>query len=265
MDPIVARPQARPDAVEDVCQRRSPAKLAGTFGDVAAFRSFERPWGSDIGGCLITNNDALAEPRLMERRARMRRARARAHRAGYAIACHCARRATLARGDRPGEDWRARSDDRVLYRKLAKFPASRRWRFLLIRICNSLDGAFNIVKQFRVAWTILNQVAGRASRAGTGRCYLIPAALPFLTRAAQGGIRSFNALVDDTIPADSVPTPAHSLKRSSASRRLTNATPKNTAQSRPKLSDPSPIEIESKQFPHYGITQHLVVDDLPFP
>ncbi|HYF47956.1 MAG TPA: DegT/DnrJ/EryC1/StrS family aminotransferase, partial [Planctomycetota bacterium] len=50
--------------IEDVCQAvysRYKGRLAGTIGHVGAF-SFdtEKTMGSDLGGCLITNDDALA-------------------------------------------------------------------------------------------------------------------------------------------------------------------------------------------------------------
>jgi perosamine synthetase len=66
MDPIVALAR-RHDLVviEDVCQAvfgRYKGRLAGTLGDAAGF-SFdsEKTMGSDVGGCLVTNDDALAE------------------------------------------------------------------------------------------------------------------------------------------------------------------------------------------------------------
>ncbi len=51
--------------IEDVCQAvfgEYKGRLAGTLGDVAGF-SFdsEKTMGSDIGGCMTTNDDALAE------------------------------------------------------------------------------------------------------------------------------------------------------------------------------------------------------------
>jgi perosamine synthetase len=51
--------------IEDACQAvfgRYKGRLAGTLGDVGAF-SFdsEKTLGSDVGGCMVTNDDALAE------------------------------------------------------------------------------------------------------------------------------------------------------------------------------------------------------------
>lgn len=66
MDPIVALARRHGLVViEDCCQAvfgRYKGRLAGTLGDVGAF-SFdsEKTLGSDVGGCLITNDDALAE------------------------------------------------------------------------------------------------------------------------------------------------------------------------------------------------------------
>lgn len=66
MDPICAlgREHDLP-VIEDVCQAafgRYKGRLAGTLGDAAAF-SFdpEKTIGSDTGGCLVTNDDELAE------------------------------------------------------------------------------------------------------------------------------------------------------------------------------------------------------------
>jgi perosamine synthetase len=66
MDPIYAlAKQHNLMVIEDCCQAvfgRYKGRLAGTLGDVAAF-SFdsEKTMGSDVGGCIITNDDALAE------------------------------------------------------------------------------------------------------------------------------------------------------------------------------------------------------------
>ncbi|MGH2367820.1 MAG: DegT/DnrJ/EryC1/StrS family aminotransferase, partial [Chloroflexota bacterium] len=66
MDPIVALARRHGLVViEDVCQAvfgRYKGRLAGTLGDAAGF-SFdsEKTLGSDTGGCLVTNDDALAE------------------------------------------------------------------------------------------------------------------------------------------------------------------------------------------------------------
>jgi dTDP-4-amino-4,6-dideoxygalactose transaminase len=66
MDPILAlAKQHNLLVIEDCCQAvmgRYKGRLAGTIGDVAAF-SFdsEKTMGSDTGGCIVTNNDDLAE------------------------------------------------------------------------------------------------------------------------------------------------------------------------------------------------------------
>ena len=66
MDPILELARARDLVViEDACQAvygRYKGRLAGTIGDFGAF-SFdaEKTMGSDIGGCVITNNDDVAE------------------------------------------------------------------------------------------------------------------------------------------------------------------------------------------------------------
>jgi perosamine synthetase len=74
--------------IEDVCQAvlgRYKGRLAGTLGDAAGF-SFdsEKTLGSDSGGCLVTNSDALAErARFLghSRGAEMRPGFGRVHRA----------------------------------------------------------------------------------------------------------------------------------------------------------------------------------------
>lgn len=66
MDPIVAMARRRGVMVfEDACQAaltRYKGKLVGTLGDAGMFSlDSEKTIGSDVGGCLITNDDALAE------------------------------------------------------------------------------------------------------------------------------------------------------------------------------------------------------------
>jgi dTDP-4-amino-4,6-dideoxygalactose transaminase len=66
MDPIVALARQHGlMVIEDCCQAvmgRYKGRLAGTLGDAAAF-SFdaEKTMGSDTGGCIVTNDDDLAE------------------------------------------------------------------------------------------------------------------------------------------------------------------------------------------------------------
>lgn len=66
MDPIVALARKHDlFVIEDVCQAvfgRYKGRIAGTLGDAAGF-SFdsEKTMGSDVGGCLVTNDDAVAE------------------------------------------------------------------------------------------------------------------------------------------------------------------------------------------------------------
>jgi perosamine synthetase len=66
MDPIVALAREHDlFVIEDVCQAvfgRYKGRLAGTLGDAAGF-SFdaEKTLGSDTGGCLVTDDDAVAE------------------------------------------------------------------------------------------------------------------------------------------------------------------------------------------------------------
>ncbi len=66
MDPIMDMARSRGLIVyEDACQAvfgRYKGRLAGTLADAAAF-SFdsEKTMGSDMGGCLVTNDDDLAE------------------------------------------------------------------------------------------------------------------------------------------------------------------------------------------------------------
>jgi dTDP-4-amino-4,6-dideoxygalactose transaminase len=200
MDPIVALAKKRGlMLIEDVCQAtfsKYKGKLAGTFGDAAAF-SFdsEKTVGSDIGGCLITNNDALNEnARLMahSRAGEMRPNFGRIHVApGYAYRMPmCTAAITLAQLEIADENVAKRDRMiRVLYKHLAEIPGITPLAIPSYQdVYSCWMAGFNIDrKQFNISVDdFANQVAEAGiAGAGTGRYYLMPAALPFLTKAAR--------------------------------------------------------------------------------
>jgi len=202
MDPIVALAKRRGiTLIEDVCQATFSSykgNLAGTLGDAAAF-SFdsEKTVGSDIGGCLITNNDALAEAaRLMghSRAGEMRAGLGRVHVApGYAYRMPmCTAAITLAQLEIADRNVEQRDRIiRLLYRKLAEIPGITPLTIPAYQdVFSCWMAGFNIdPKQFRIS---VDEFAAQVAEAGiggagTGRYYLMPAALPFLTKAASEG------------------------------------------------------------------------------
>jgi dTDP-4-amino-4,6-dideoxygalactose transaminase len=199
MDPIIALAKRRNVMlVEDVCQAtfsKYKGRLAGTIGDAATF-SFdsEKTVGSDVGGCIVTNNDGLAETaRLMgiSRAGEMRPGFGRVHVApGYALRMTMSTAAiTLAQLEIADENV-ARRDRmiRLLYQKLAEIPGIIAMKIPAYQdVYSCWMAGFNIdPKQFRVSVDEFAQQLDQAGipGAGTGRYYLMPAALPFLSSAA---------------------------------------------------------------------------------
>ncbi len=192
--------------VEDCCQAvcgRYRDRLAGTLGDVAAF-SFdaEKTMGSDVGGCVVTNDDALAEHiRFVgqSRGAVNRPGFGRVHQvAGHAfrmtqttaalclaqlevIAEHVARRDRLAR---------------LLGELLAAIPgvvplaipdSTTVWSAWMVGF-SLAPGAFDCdADQFGAELVDLGLTG-----AGTGRYYLMPAACTFLNEQATRGDYPFS-------------------------------------------------------------------------
>jgi dTDP-4-amino-4,6-dideoxygalactose transaminase len=185
--------------IEDACQATfstSKGRLAGTIGDAAAF-SFdsEKTVGSDIGGCIVTNNDELADAARFHGHSRageMRENFGRVHSApGYAYRMPmCTAAITLAQLEIADGNVAHRDRMiRLLTSKLAEIPGITP---LAIPNCQEVYSCwmagFNIDrKQFRcTADEFAKQMvdAGIAG-AGTGRYYLMPAALPVLESAAK--------------------------------------------------------------------------------
>ncbi len=187
--------------IEDVCQAvfgEYKGRLAGTLGDVAGF-SFdaEKTMGSDTGGCLVTNDDALAE------RARyMGQSRGgvavpsygRIHAdAGYAYRMpNCTAAICLAQLEIIREQV-ARRDTmaRLLYRLLNDIPGITALPIPEdTNVYSCWMAGFNIeAAAFRCTTEAFAQQVLQAGipGAGTARYYLLPEALTFLrTRAAEG-------------------------------------------------------------------------------
>jgi dTDP-4-amino-4,6-dideoxygalactose transaminase len=199
MDPIIALAKRRNVMlIEDVCQAtfsKYKGRLAGTMGDAAAF-SFdsEKTVGSDVGGCIVTNNDALAESaRLMgiSRAGEMRPGFGRVHVApGYALRMTMSTAAiTLAQLEIADENVAKRDRMiRLLYQKLAEIPGITPLKISAYQdVYSCWMAGFNIdSKQFRISVDDFAQQLDKAGipGAGTGRYYLMPAALPFLASAA---------------------------------------------------------------------------------
>jgi dTDP-4-amino-4,6-dideoxygalactose transaminase len=199
MDPIIALAKRRNMMlIEDVCQAtfsKYKGRLAGTMGDAAAF-SFdsEKTVGSDVGGCIVTNNDALADAaRLMgiSRAGEMRPGFGRVHIAeGYALRMTMSTAAiTLAQLEIADENVAKRDRMiRLLYQKLAEIPGIMPLKIPAYQdVYSCWMAGFNIdPKQFRISVDDFAQKLDQAGigGAGTGRYYLMPASLPFLSSAA---------------------------------------------------------------------------------
>jgi len=200
MDPIMALARRKKIlVVEDVCQATYSTykgKLAGTIGDVAAF-SFdsEKTVGSDIGGCLITNNVDLAEAARLQGHSRageMVSGFGRVHTSpGYAYRMPmCTAAITLAQLEIADENVKQRDKMiRLLYSKLAEIPGITPLAVPSYQeVYSCWMAGFSIdPKQFSCSVDeFASQIAEAGiAGAGTGRYYLMPAALPFLQTAAR--------------------------------------------------------------------------------
>ncbi len=207
MDPIRALGKKRGlTVIEDVCQAAFgtyKGRLAGTLGDVAAF-SFdsEKTLGSDVGGCAITNDDALAEQiRFIgqSRGGQMVKGLGRVHAAnGYALRMTQSTAAiTLAQLEiiRPAVAHIDRMI-RLITDKLADIPG-----IIPLSIPDYMEVYSCWMAGFRIdphafqcdAESFARQVADAGlTGAGLGKYYLMPAALPFLTDKAEKRIFPFS-------------------------------------------------------------------------
>ena len=200
MDPINRLAQRRGLlVVEDVCQAvfgEYRGRLAGTLGEVAAF-SFdsEKTMGSDIGGCLITNDDALAE-RLrfvgQSRGGEMKPGYGRIHsEPGYAYRMPlCTAAISLAQLEeiRPQVAHRDRMI-RLLTELLGEIPGIRPLPIPeYMNVYSCWMAGFSVEEgQFRCSPAeFARQVeAAGIPGAGLGQYYLMPEAVTFLERNAR--------------------------------------------------------------------------------
>jgi dTDP-4-amino-4,6-dideoxygalactose transaminase len=200
MDPIMALARRHKLLViEDVCQATFSTykgKLAGTIGDAAAF-SFdsEKTVGSDIGGCVVTNDDKLAEAGRFHGQSRageMRQNFGRIHTAaGYPYRMPMATAAiTLAQLEIADENVAHR--DRMIRLLTKQLAGVRGITPLAIpsyqEVYSCWMAGFNIdLKQFKCSADefAAQMVEAGIAGAGTGRYYLMPAALPVLEKAAS--------------------------------------------------------------------------------
>jgi dTDP-4-amino-4,6-dideoxygalactose transaminase len=199
MDPIVAlgRRHGLP-VFEDACQAaygKYRGRYAGTLADGGVF-SFdsEKSIGSDVGGCLITNDDRLAETARFLGHARggeMRPGFGRVHTApGLAMRMPaCTAAVTLAQIEEAPARIAARDRAaRRILRGLAEIPG-----IIPLRVPDYLDVfscwmlGFSVEPAaFRVTADELGRQLDAAGLAGASpaRYYLLPAALPFLSERA---------------------------------------------------------------------------------
>ena len=200
MDPIMDL-AAKNDllVIEDACQAvfsEYKGRLAGTLGHVAAF-SFdsEKTMGSDMGGCLVTYDAELADAVRFVGQSRggeMVDGFGRVHtNLGYAYRMpNCTAAVTLAQLEIVGENVEQRDRMiRALSERLGEIPGISPL---------PIPDYVNVYSCWMVGFSIdpdaftcdADSFAAQCSDAGipgagTGRYYLMPAALPFLTERAE--------------------------------------------------------------------------------
>jgi len=231
MDPILDLAKAHGLAVyEDACQAvfgKYRGRYAGTLSDAAGF-SFdsEKTMGSDVGGCVVTDDDALAEKtRLVgqSRGAQATKGFGRVHRVnGYAYRMTMSTAAiSLAQLEvvRPNVAQRDRMI-RLLSGKLAEIPG-----VTPLPIPDYLDvyscwmAGFSIdPRAFACSAEELavQLVEAGLPGAGLGRYYLMPAALEFLQEQAAGQVYPYSlppASHSYCYSADTCPTARDFLER----------------------------------------------------
>ena len=191
---------------EDVCQAvfgEYRGRLAGTLGQAAGF-SFdsEKTMGSDVGGCIVTNDDQLAERMRFVGQSRggeMRPGYGRIHSApGYAYRMPlCTGAVTLAQLEmaRPQVAQRDRMI-RLLYRLLAEIPGITPLPIPdYMNVYSCWMAGFSIdPAQFRCsAGEFAQQLeAAGVPGAGLGQYYLMPEAVTFLEEHARAEIYPYS-------------------------------------------------------------------------
>lgn len=185
--------------VEDVCQAIASTykgRIAGTIGDVGTF-SFdgEKTMGSDIGGCFITNNEALASYarfRCQGRGAEMREGFGRMHTVpGSAIRMpNCTAAINLAQLEILSDNVAKRDKAaRLITEKLETIPGIT---------CEKIPEYQEVWSSWMIGFRIdpevfdcTADVFGKEcaelgiTGAGIGRYYLMPEACPFLNEYAE--------------------------------------------------------------------------------
>jgi perosamine synthetase len=231
MDPINELAEKRGLVVyEDACQAvlgKYKGRLAGTLATAGAF-SFdsEKTMGSDVGGCVITDDGELAERMRFVGQSRgglMEEGFGRKHvELGYAYRMTLSTAAISMAQLEIIQEQVAHRDRmvRLLTEKIAEIPGITPlpipeyldvyscWMFGL-----SLDeGAFGCTADEFAAQLVEEGIPG----AGTGRYYLLPAALPFLEEKARNGVYPYStppAWREYTYSADSCPNARNFLER----------------------------------------------------
>lgn len=208
MDPIVALGRRHGILVfEDACQAaygKYKGRYAGTLADGAVF-SFdsEKSIGSDVGGCLITNDDRLAEAARFMGHARggeMKPGFGRVHSApGLALRMpQCTAAVTLAQIEEAPARTAARDRAaRRILQGLEKIPDLQPLRVpehTEVYSCWMLGFGIEPTR-FRCTADEFGRQLDEAglSGASTARYYLIPAALPFLSRRAEEKVWPYDA------------------------------------------------------------------------
>jgi len=230
MDPIMALArQHNLVVIEDVCQAvfgRYKGQLAGTLGDAAGF-SFdsEKTLGSDTGGCLITNDDALAErARFLghSRGAEMKPGFGRLHTAeGHALRMPlCTAAITLAQLEIIEEQVAHRDAMiRLLFRLLAEIPGITPLPIPdYVTVYSPWMAGFSVdPAAFRCTADAFGAqvAAGGIPGASTARYYLMPAACTFLQEKAANAVYPYStppASRTHTYSGDSCPTAQNFLE-----------------------------------------------------
>lgn len=208
MDPILALARERGLlVVEDCCQAvmgRYKGRYAGTLGDVASF-SFdaEKTMGSDSGGCIVTNDDTLAERMRFYGQSRagmMRPGFGRTHTApGYAFRMPLGTAAvTLAQLEIVDENVAQRDKMiRLLTERLAEIPGITPLKipdYLDVYSCWMVGFSID-PEQFACSVDAFGEqcVEGGIPGIGTARYYLMPEALMFLNENAQACLYPYSS------------------------------------------------------------------------
>lgn len=207
MDPILDLARANGlKVVEDCCQAvlgKYKGRYAGTMGDAGAF-SFdaEKTMGSDTGGCIVTNDDDLAERMRFYGQSRagvMKPGFGRTHvAAGYAFRMPLSTAAiTLAQLEIADENVSHRDKMiRLLTERLAEIPGITPLEipdYLDVYSCWMVGFSID-PEQFACTADDFGAQCAEAGipGIGTARYYLMPEGLTFLNENAQAGVYPYS-------------------------------------------------------------------------